>query len=42
MYASMKGHEKCLELLIAAAANVEDQDNVRDCKRARYRVGMEM
>ena len=30
MYASMNGHEECLKLLIAAEADVEHQNDVRD------------
>ena len=32
MLTSQHGHEGCLRLLIAAGANVEHQDKVRDCE----------
>ena len=36
MYASMKGHEGCLRLLIAAGANVEHLDKVCECEWLLY------
>ena len=32
MWASMKGHEDCLQLLIAAGANIEQKSDVRELK----------
>ena len=31
MYASERGHEGCLQLLIAAGANMDKQDRVCEC-----------
>ena len=33
MLASEKGHDACLQLLIAAGADVEEQDQVSGCER---------
>ena len=42
MIATQKGHQDCLQLLIAAGANLEHQDKACDCSCARLLMGVRM